>query len=224
MNDTLGKILRVVAIVFMGLTAAMNILGGAGTSCAAFFTKSYPPYWGLIQQDVQWLWQVFVVVTILVGLAGVWATVQLIRRKENAYRNAVIVLICGTVINIVHVWASLKYLEAAVPANMVMYTNIITLVIFLILRIPGVWERVDFSGSPDPSDKDLTSGMTAIVAGIVTLSTGIWVGPSHIYRGENWVDVLMLPLVLIGSSLILGGVYFLVLSIRELTAREVSIV
>ena len=34
--SNIGKILWVVAIIFMGLTATMNLLGGTGTVCAAF--------------------------------------------------------------------------------------------------------------------------------------------------------------------------------------------
>ena len=30
------KALRVIAIILLGMTAAMNLLGGAGTYCAAF--------------------------------------------------------------------------------------------------------------------------------------------------------------------------------------------
>ena len=36
MNDKTSKVLRATVIIFMGLTAAMNLLGGAGTICAAF--------------------------------------------------------------------------------------------------------------------------------------------------------------------------------------------
>jgi len=119
MNDKLGKVLRVVAIVFMGLTAAMNIFGGAGTTCAAFLTKDYPPYWVLIKPfDVLWLWQTFVVLTLIIGIANVLVTVQLVRGKKNSYHNAVIVLLIGTVWNGIHVYASWYYLEAVVPIIM----------------------------------------------------------------------------------------------------------
>ena len=55
MNDRKGKALRTIAIIFMGLTAAMNVLGGAGTVCAAFLTKQFPPMW--VFMDYQLLYQ-----------------------------------------------------------------------------------------------------------------------------------------------------------------------
>ena len=53
MTKTIGKILWVVAIIFMGLTAVMNLLGGIGTVCAAFLTENYPSMSQII--DYRWL-------------------------------------------------------------------------------------------------------------------------------------------------------------------------
>ena len=84
MNSKTGKILRIVAVVLMGLTAAINLLGGAGTTCAAFFTKKYPPMWALI--DYQWLYQTLVVLTVPLGLVMIWATILLVQGKSNAMK------------------------------------------------------------------------------------------------------------------------------------------
>jgi hypothetical protein len=43
MNSRIGKALRIIAVILMGLNAAMNLLGGIGTVCAAFLTEKYPP-------------------------------------------------------------------------------------------------------------------------------------------------------------------------------------
>jgi hypothetical protein len=80
MNDKTGRTLRIIAIIFMGLTAAMNILGGIGTVCAAFLTKQFPPMWALL--EYQWLYQSLMITTIIVGIAGVWATIVLIRGRH----------------------------------------------------------------------------------------------------------------------------------------------
>ena len=224
MNNILGKILRIVAIVFMGLTAVMNILGGAGTTCAAFLTQDYPSYLVLVQLNVQWLWQSFVVLTILIGLAGVWSVVQLVRGKSSAYRFAVIVLALGTVVNGIHVFASKQYLGNIMPVVMVFYANLITLVLFLVLGIPGLRERVNFAKSSDSSDNEMAAGLTAIVAGIVTLTTAIWVGPSHMFQGENWVDVLGLPLNIAGTILTLGGFFLVTRVSLQLFSKEVQAV
>ena len=93
MNNKSSRGLKIFAIVFMGLTAAMNVLGGSGTICAAFLTKQFPPMWVFI--DYQWLYQTLMITTILTGIAGIWAIFKLGKRKENAYRNAVIILAVG---------------------------------------------------------------------------------------------------------------------------------
>ena len=222
MNDKLGKVLRMLAIVFMGLTAAMNLFGGAGTTCAAFLTKDFPPYWVLIKQDIQWLWQSFVILTILIGIAGIWAVVQLVRGKGNAYRTTMIVLVIGTIVNGIHVYASNNYLGNIMPIIVVFLTNLITLVLFLILGIPGLRERVNFTKTNDSSDNELAAGMAAIVVGVVTLTMPIWAGLSHMYQGENWVNVLQLPINIAGTVLTLGG-FFIVLRVAlELFSREIQ--
>jgi hypothetical protein len=204
-NDTLSKILKIVAIVFMGLTAAMNILGGIGTVCAAFLTKQYPPMWALL--DYQWLYQIVMIVTIGLGLGGVWATIKLIKGGETAYRNAVILLAAGTVVGAVQVIASLALRGKAVPANMKLYINALTLVLFLLLRLPGIRERVNFKTGDDHGAQSVASGLTAIVTGALVLSTAIWVGGSHVHAGFNWVMVLREPLIGCGVGLVAMGLW-----------------
>ncbi len=211
MKNTSGKIIRVIAIVLMAMTAAMNILGGAGTSCAAFFTKNYPPYWILIKPvDYRWLYQSFVITTIAIGIAGIAVTVGLIRGGKYAYRNTMIVLGIGTVLNAIHYFTSLTVIGKAAPANVVFYINFLTLIVFLLLFIPGLRKKVDFSKGGKAADKTTGGGLAAIVAGSVILSTPMWVGASHVYMGNNWVDVLALPIYVSGTLLILAGIAFLI--------------
>ena len=204
MNDPLGKILKTIAMIFLGMTAAMNILGGIGTSCAAFLTKSYPPYWDQIKLDLQWLWQSFVVLTTLVGIADVWSIIRLSRARDNAFRNAVILLALGTLINGIHVYFSYTVLEGIMPVLFVFLANAITLVLFLILRLPGIRERVQFEGSTDNGVGQIAGGLTAIVMGVVVISTSVWVGSSHVYEGANWTHVL--NEFLVGSGLFSMGI------------------
>ena len=217
--DKLIKILSIVAIVFMGLSAAMNILGGIGTSCAAFFTRDYPPFWKIITEDVQWLYQAFVIITVLLGIAGAWVTIKLIRRKQNAYRNALILLVLGSIVGGIHMYVSLDILGKAVPANVKFYINAITLLIFLIFLIPGIRERGDFSQPGNSSNMRIGGGLAAIVTGIITVTVTLWAGPSHTFQGENWVLLLQLPLTLSGVLLVLGGTGSLIADKRTKLAR-----
>ena len=160
---TLGKILRFVSIIFLGLTAIVNLLGGAGTTCAAFFTEKYPSMMEIF--DYRWLYQLFVILTIAVGVAGIWALVSLVHGRENVYRNTLIVLVIGAIINGIHSYASSTLGGSAAPANMVFYINLITLVLFLVIRIPGIWQYVDFTRKSNVPDGEAAAGAAAIAGG-----------------------------------------------------------
>lgn len=203
MEDKTGKNLRIGAIVLMGLTAVMNITGGIGTSCAAFLTRDFPPMWSLY--DYRWLYQIFVVVTTIIGIANAWVTAGLVRGRKNVVRNALITLVLGTVIGAIHVYASATLRGKTVPANFVLYTNLLTLIVFLVLGTPKFRDRVDFSNPGDSETQSTASGLAAIFAGVMLLSVPMMVGSSHIFEGNNWVDVLGTTISVGGGMLIGGG-------------------
>jgi hypothetical protein len=207
MNNSTGKTLRIIAIVFMGLTAAMNLLGGIGTVCAAFLTKNFPPMW--VFYDYQLRYQILMIVTIIIGILCVWSTMGLVRGGRNVYRNAVMLLLIGTIVAGIQYFSSLAIRGKAAPANIKFYTNAMTLLIFLLLKLPGIRDRVDFSEPWSRSTQATSSGLTAIVVGSIMLTTPIWVGSSHIFQGNNWVHVLQAPLIVGGASFTLWGLVYL---------------
>ena len=75
----------------------MNLPGGIGTVCAAFLTAKYPPMWPLL--DYQWLYQTLMIVTIVIGLLCIWSTIALARGGKRNYRNALILLVIGTILS-----------------------------------------------------------------------------------------------------------------------------
>jgi heme/copper-type cytochrome/quinol oxidase subunit 3 len=202
MKDSLGKALRVLAVVLLALTALMNILGGVGTTCAAFLTERFPSLAGLV--DYRWLYQLLVVVTLALGVAGVWATIVLARGRRGAYRQALIVLGAGVLIGGVHVAASLALRGKAVPADMKLYANLFTLLVFLLLGLPGLRQRVGFDRAGGPAAR-ATGGLAAIAAGALVLTVTLWAGPSHSIEGVNWTHVLRTPLLATGGGLLAGG-------------------
>lgn len=84
---------------------------------------------------------------------------------------------------------------------MVFYVNTFTLFLFLILGIPRLCEKVDFSKSGDRTEKSLAGGLVAILAGIVMVTTVIWAGPMHTYQGDKRVQLLIAPLIVVGTLL-----------------------
>ncbi len=197
MNKTTAKIIRIAAVVLMGLTAVMNLLGGAGTTCAAFLTERFASMAPIL--PFQWLYQALVVLTVPLGVAGIWTTVNLVRGKPGALKKALIILVVGVVLGAIHMGASLALRGKAVPANVKLYLNAITLLVFLLFLLPGVRKFVDFSRPSGAGAGNIEGGLAAIVAGVVILTTALWAGPSHTVQGENWVNVLILPLMILGT-------------------------
>ena len=199
------KILKVLAIILLGMTAAMNLLGGAGTFCAAFSSNvGYRMAFKAIM-DYRWLYQIVMIATILTGIANVFALVKLIKGSPKVYRFVMIGLIIGTLLGGTQFFASMILRGKATPANVKFFTNVVTLVYFLILGLPGIKDKVDFSKASDKSDANSAGGLVAFLAGITTLTIFSWAGPSHTFFGENWTFVFEWPLVVIGTLLIVGG-------------------
>ena len=200
-----AKILRVIGILLLGMTAGINLLGGAGTFCAAFSNNvGYRMAFKSIM-DYRWIYQIVMVLTIPTGIAGIFALIKVIRGKADAFKFTMIVLIIGTLLGGTQYVASMVLRGKATPANVKFFTNIATLVYFAVLQIPGIKKMFDDSGPADKSEKNAAGGLTAFIAGIITLTVFIWAGPSHTFFGENWVFVFETPLVIVGTTLVVGG-------------------
>ena len=201
-NDSLGRVLRIIGIVLMGLTATFNLLGGIGTVCAAFLTEQFPPMLPLL--PYRGLYQILMIATILVGLFGVWTVILLIQGRQNAYRNTVIILLVGVSLGAIHYFASLAIRGKAAPANMKFYLNALTLLYFLALRLPGIRDRVSFDRY-DESLSTTAANLTMLTSGLLVSSAALWAAPSHTFANENWVHVLDGQLLLTGGVLLIMG-------------------
>jgi len=200
-----AKSLRVIAILLLGMTAAINLLGGTGTYCAAFSNNvGYRMAFKAIM-DYRWIYQIVMVGTVLTGLAGIVALVKLLKGKSGVYRFTMILLIIGTLLGGTQFFASMILRGKATPANVKFFTNVVTLVYFFILGLPGIKDKIDFSNPSDKSETNSAGGLVAFLAGITTLTIFSWAGPSHTFFGENWVFVFETPLVIVGTVLIVGG-------------------
>ena len=198
-----ARILWIVAVVAMGMTAAMNLFGGIGTVCAAFLTDNFPPM--LVLKDHQWLYQRMMLITIGIGIAGVSATFGLFRGGSHAYRNALLVLIAGVVMGELHARSSLVLRGKMVPANIKFYINLFTLVLFLIMGLPSIRGGVSFSKPRGKNEAAAAGGMAALIVGGMMLTMPLWVGTSHTYQGTNWTDVLQPGLSIVGLLFTVGG-------------------
>jgi hypothetical protein len=153
-----------------------------------------------------------VVTTVITGLAGIWIVIELIRGSDNAYRNALILLVVGTLLGGIQFYASQQLFGKAAPANMKFYFNLLTLILFLVFLIPGLNQLVNFSRSGSDTGMDSSGGLAAIAMGALLLLTPSWAGPSHTIQGENWVDLLETELSLGGGFLLFAGIFILLRS------------
>jgi len=222
----MGKFLRFIGILFMGLTAAFTILGGVGTTCVALDATQYEGMEAIA--EFQWLYIFYVLATVAIGILGIRSTIALVRGKEKAYRDALIALISGAVIGIIHIMTSRALRGASMPVDMVVYATVITLALFLILGLPKIKQMVGFEKGDD-NGKIAAGGMTAIVAGMLFLSVQMWAGPTHIFDGINLADHFHTQMMVGGGTLFVVGLGLLIYTavssakVNEIAMQDSSI-
>jgi hypothetical protein len=146
------------------------------------------------------------VVGVAAGIMGVRAVVLLVKGTKNAWRYALIALLIGTVINAIHLLASRALRGGSMPVDGVLYMNVLTLVIFLIFRIPGIWQGVNYEKpAGEKKTGQQAAAISLVAAGLLSLTIQFMMAPTHTINGFNYADVWHAALTLIGITLILGG-------------------
>ncbi len=200
----MGKFLRFIGILFMGLTSALVLLSGVGTTCVALDATQYEGMEAIAQ--FQWLYIIYVLAFVALGIMGVRATISLVRGKENAYRDSIIVLVLSLVVGAIHMATSraLRDGGSSMPLDFIVYAVVFTLIIFLLFGIPKVKQMVGF-GEGGSNGKTAAGGMTAIVMGMLVSSVQMWAGPTHIFDGVNLADAFHTQMMIGGGILFLVG-------------------
>ena len=110
----------------------------------------------------------------------------------------------------------------SMPVDGVVYTTVLTLIVFLLFRIPKIWQGVDYTGG-DPNDQTgpMAAAITLLVTGILTLTVQYWAGPTHTWDGTNWAAAFLVTSTMLGLGQLLGGAALLVLRKRaEITVNR----
>lgn len=211
-NRSFAKMFRFIGILFMGLTAGFTLLGGVGTTCVAVAPKNYDSMMALA--PFQWLYGLFVLVGVALGIAGIRATIQLIKGAPQSYRSAMIVLLSGTAVGIFHTAVSRMLRGKSMPVDAVVYTTVLTLIIFLIFRIPSIWEIVDFSKGNAQSNRP-AGGAAAILLGLLALTIQYTMGSTHTWNGINYADAFNLSMTVIGLACLALGFGIFILQVLQ---------
>jgi len=216
----LGRVLLVVGIVLMVLTAAITLLSGAGTSCVAWGAEKYPPFRAIVPYKP--LYQALVVLTIADALAAVWAILALVRRSLRAFAAILIVLVGDLILTAIQMYFSHMLRGSTMPSDLRLYVALVTLIYFLLWRVPGVRKHVDVVRFESGAGRAAGAGLAMFVAGVAALSTPMWAGPTHMLEGYNLVYVLEAPLFAGGGALTLAGLCLLVGSVVALPSLRLA--
>lgn len=206
-NTWWGKTLRFIGIVLMALTAGFTLLGGIGTACAALFPKRWESMAPLA--PFQWLYILFVLAGIALGVWGIRATVRLVRGTPDSYLTSLKVLVAGAVVGGLHIYMSRLLRGKSMPVDAVVYMTVLTLVIFLLLRLPLLWQGVNFEKGDGKSNR-MAGGAAAILLGLMTLTIQYTMGSTHTWSGVNYADAFNLVMTITGTGLLLFGAGILV--------------
>lgn len=209
-----GKVLRGVAVVLMGLTATFTLLGAVGTSCIAWNASQYGKAFAMYVPYMP-VYQILVFVKLAVAVVGILATYALVRGDRWGYAGALVALVLGLATAAIQMYYTStlkgKPFFATPPTNMRFFVTLVTLIVFLVLRIPGIWGKVGL-GRPQHGRGSamLSGGLAMFLGGVVSLATPMWAGPTHMLDGYNLVYVVEAPLLAIGTAMAVLGVGLLV--------------
>ena len=169
-NTWWGKTLRFIGILLMGITALFTIAGGLGTTCVALNPTGFGESMALLA-PFQWLYIIFVIATTAIGVMAARAVFLLAKSNPNSYRHAIIALVLGIVIGTIHIFVSRSLRGSSMPVDGVVYTAILTLIIFLLFRIPKIWQGVGYTSS-NINDKTgtISAAITLLVTGVLMLT------------------------------------------------------
>ena len=93
----------------------------------------------------------------------------------------------------------------------VLYFTVLTLIIFLLFRIPKIWEKVDFTKA-NRKDSNIAGGATAIISSILCLTVHYLVAPTHIINGINYGDAFHITAAVIGWGMLAVGAFVIIRS------------
>jgi len=112
--------------------------------------------------------------------------------------------VLGLVVGVIHILTSRALRGSSMPVDAVVYITVLTLVIFLIFRIPAIWAGVDYEKAPRKEGKK-NAGAAAIVVGVLCLTIQFFMAPTHTWGGVNYADAFHATMTIVGGALTLLG-------------------
>jgi hypothetical protein len=154
----------------------------------------------------QRLYQVLVVATLATAGIGLSATWRFVRARPRSLARVIGFLVVALLLAGIQMVASHQLRGKTAPTNVRLLLTAFTLGLVLLLRLPWVRDRLPATrdaGGPPPGTTP--AGLALVLGGILTWTTWLWAGPSHLVDGTNWVLGLQTVLVAGGSGMVLSG-------------------
>lgn len=210
-------------VLMMAMASAFNFIAGVGTACVAFgmqnLGESYKPI-----LPFQGTYQTITIVTILIGLIGLYITYAFMKGKKFAYIFALITLVIGFIFGVIHVYLSTTHLGSGVPANVRVYLDAIVIIFLLVIRYPNIWNRIDLTKPMLKNKKKAknTVGSAFIIVGISLLCSPLYVSSSHIIGGYNYIESILPVLYFVSIMIVVFGIMILIKDkVLEYLDREI---
>lgn len=201
---------RGILAILVGASTVMTLLGAVGTACLAWNGNLYPPkVFGWIVPYMP-TYQLLVYIGLAAGIALAIVTYALLRGDRWFYIGALIFLTIagGAAAYQMYLTSSLKNISffAAAPTNVRFYITALTLLVLLLIRIPGVWHKTGLD-KPSGGKGNFTApaGMALLLTGGLLITAPLWAAPEHVVDGFNYVTTLQVPLLVDGLAMMIGG-------------------
>lgn len=97
------------------------------------------------------------------------------------------------------------------PTDGVVYVTVLTLIVFSIFKIPGIWQELHLDGTKPDDINRIAAAFTLLLCGIVVLTAPIWGASTHIFveGGQNWANAWPTQMNMIGILLLATGIFTL---------------
>jgi hypothetical protein len=186
-------------------------MAGIGTTCVAVAAENFGPKMAPIA-PYSWLYILFVLLTTAIGVYMVKALISLIKKKPQGYRDTIISLILGIFIGVIHMLVSRSLRGSSMPTDGVVYVTVLTLIVFAIFKIPGIWHELHLDGTKPDDTTRSAAAFTLLLCGIAVLTAPIWGASTHIFAegGQNWANAWPVQMNLIGILLLVTGIFTLI--------------
>ena len=86
----------------------------------------------------------------------------------------------------------------------VVYVTVLTLVVFLFLRIPFIWQGANFEKGDSKSNR-MAGGVAAFLPGLMTLTIQYTMGSTHTWNGINYANTFNTLMTTTGIGLLILG-------------------